>query len=981
MASPNVLTLCSFNMFGFRNGANILKEICGSHILAAVQEHWLREDEFDKLALIHHDFTFYAASGMKQAAANAILKGRPYGGVAFLWHKSINGFIVPISSSPDGRCIVIQMRFGNMEFLLFNVYFPCYDNSQAYKDEISLLTAFIESTLTSNRYSEAIIMGDMNFDITPGHAGYDIFNSLLCNANMSSCDDLVNGSIFTPTYFNEALKASSRIDHFFVSNELKHCVNSATVIVNDALCFSDHRPISLHLDLAKSSLYVQAINVQRTTIAQEKPKTYRLRWDKGSLSDYYNTTRDELARLCFDESLACCSDNCSSDMHKSAINKYYLDIVRVLTESERACIPRIPCNALKPFWNDFLDELKQKSIFWHSIWCNAGRPQSGHIYIIKNNCKFKYKMAIKKAFADYENQYNDDILKHFLNKKTPEFWKSWACKMHSKVEKDVFIDGSKDDLHVANAFATQFKSVYYNSGDNENAKSEFCNLVSAMPDDVLNPSTLLTVELIDVCMRKLKLGKALGGDGLGGEHLMYACPTIVIHLRKLFLSMAKHCYVPDDFGGGTIIPLIKDKLGNANDVNNYRGITLIPVISKLFELVLCEICNPFLQTDDLQFGFKKGLGCTSAIFLLQESVEYFLANGSSVYAASLDIKKAFDTVNHFRLFSSLIKSNVPKWVVLILANWYSKLFVCVRWRNTLSSSFSVLSGVRQGSAISPALFNKFVNDFVVNLKNCNAGCVINGRFVGAILYADDLIIISPTVSGLQKMLSCCEVTSNDIDLEFNCKKCGCIAIGPASKYCISGMSLCNDVVSWSNSFKYLGVNFVAGKKLTVDINPIKRKFYVACNCILGKAKCLDDLVKLSLMESYCLPMLTYATVSMKLSSVQVSDLNACWNSVYRRIFGFNKWESVRVFINGIGRLDFQHLRVYLCLKFFSRGIISANIPFANAMNLFCHSDAFIKLCCDTGLRISSLKEFNSISFAMLKKSVLKTFGATCISQT
>ena len=63
---------------------------------------------------------------------------------------------------------------------------------------------------------------------------------------------------------------------------------------------------------------------------------------------------------------------------------------------------------------------------------------------------------------------------------------------------------------------------------------------------------------------------------------------------------------------------------------------------------------------------------------------------------------------------------------------------------------------------------------------------------------------------------------------------------------------------------------------------------------LGKAKCLDDLIKLSLMESYCLPILTYATVSMKMSQVQINDLNACWNSVYRRIFGFNKWESVRV---------------------------------------------------------------------------------------
>ena len=92
------------------------------------------------------------------------------------------------------------------------------------------------------------------------------------------------------------------------------------------------------------------------------------------------------------------------------------------------------------------------------------------------------------------------------------------------------------------------------------------------------------------------------------------------------------------------------------------------------------------------------------------------------------------------------------------------------------------------------------------------------------------------------------------------------------------MSLCNDVIKWSNSFKYLGVNFVADKKLAVDIIPIKRKFFVACNCILGQAKCIDDLIKLSLMESYCLPILTYATVSIKLSQALVSNLNACWNS-------------------------------------------------------------------------------------------------------
>ena len=123
------------------------------------------------------------------------------------------------------------------------------------------------------------------------------------------------------------------------------------------------------------------------------------------------------------------------------------------------------------------------------------------------------------------------------------------------------------------------------------------------------------------------------------------------------------------------------------------------------------------------------------------------------------------------------------------------------------------------------------------------------------------------------MLSCCEVISKNLGLEFNCKKCSCTAIGPAFQYSIAGMSLCNDVINWSNSFKYVyhGVNFVADKKLSVDIISIKRKFFVACYCILGKTKCIDDLIKLSLMESYCLPILTYATVSMKLSQAQVSD--------------------------------------------------------------------------------------------------------------
>ena len=84
----------------------------------------------------------------------------------------------------------------------------------------------------------------------------------------------------------------------------------------------------------------------------------------------------------------------------------------------------------------------------------------------------------------------------------------------------------------------------------------------------------------------------------------------------------RHQFVPDNFGAGVIVPVVKDKSGNLNDINNYRPITLIPIISKLFECVIMELCNDYLVTDDLQFGFKKGRSCNDAIFAVKSTVNY-----------------------------------------------------------------------------------------------------------------------------------------------------------------------------------------------------------------------------------------------------------------------------------------------------------------------------------------------------------------------
>jgi retron-type reverse transcriptase len=126
----------------------------------------------------------------------------------------------------------------------------------------------------------------------------------------------------------------------------------------------------------------------------------------------------------------------------------------------------------------------------------------------------------------------------------------------------------------------------------------------------------------------------------------------------------------------------------------------------------------------------------------------------------LDIKKAFDSVVHDKLFASLENTGLPGPVVEIIRNWYSKLTVNVRWGNCFSDIFAVLNGTRQGSVISPTLFNVFVNLFIVQLRKLNAGCVVRSLYIGCLLYADDIIILCPSIKGLQYMLNNCAITAD-----------------------------------------------------------------------------------------------------------------------------------------------------------------------------------------------------------------------------
>ena len=108
-----------------------------------------------------------------------------------------------------------------------------------------------------------------------------------------------------------------------------------------------------------------------------------------------------------------------------------------------------------------------------------------------------------------------------------------------------------------------------------------------------------------------------------------------------------------------------------------------------------------LHTHYKQFCFKKGMGCSHALYTVRQVVERFIKGGNTVNLCAIDLSKAFDKVNHHVLLTKLIKRNLPVDLLDILENWFKSCFSSVEWLHVFSPIFVIKFGVRQGSVLSP----------------------------------------------------------------------------------------------------------------------------------------------------------------------------------------------------------------------------------------------------------------------------------------
>lgn len=290
-----------------------------------------------------------------------------------------------------------------------------------------------------------------------------------------------------------------------------------------------------------------------------------------------------------------------------------------------------------------------------------------------------------------------------------------------------------------------------------------------------------------------------------------------------------------------------------------------------------------------------------------------------------------------------MKRNFPRFFIEILVNWFNKSFGMVRWKNEVSKCVKINSGVKQGGILSPFLFNIFVDDVIATLAKSKKGCFFNFMCVNAIMYADDLILLSISVSDLQHLVNLCVIEFKLIGLEINAKKSSCIRIGNrfTTKACpiiLNGVEM-----PWKQELEYLGVCIVSAKRFTLNWQKNKHKFFRALNGIFCKVGTQSSVaVTSNLIESCCTPILMYASECINWNSSSLKIMDNAYNQIYHKIFKSfdnNVIASCQFFL---GQLPFELKMICRKFNFMQKLKKSDNCT----IRFLCHGDMDNSGLCD-----------------------------------
>lgn len=722
-----------------------------------------------------------------------------------------------------GNCLVCEL--GGSELAVVAVYrSPSLNSNSNFNSFLSHLDGVYSSI---SRYSNIVLMGDMNLDLCPTNRSDRTVDYLMLNASHGLLP-----THLTPTRLERCL------DHIFLKSNL----SSTSLILESHI--TDHKPIFLNIsnfDSPRKSLH-KVTRLDYPAIIADL--------ENLDFSPMYNT--DDVNT----------STNIFIDTVTSIVSKH----------SFQVNVPRKK-HVIKPWITPGLLRCIQNRDRMH---INANKSPDN---IILKNTYTRYRNFCNDLLRKLRTAYDANELKK-ANNCPRKLWQTINSitnrhKPHSGPSELLDLkDNHRSSINEVCHFFSSIGSVLANNITSQRHASNMPATHLSTPyhsPQFVQANSLALIEVseseVEALILQLRDRSAVGWDGLSPLLLKCTRHVLVPHITFLCNLSLRTGVFPDAFKKAIIHPIYKG--GDRNCVTNYRPISVLPALSKVLERILNNQLRRFLDKFQIissnQYGFRSNLSTEDAVLELTQSVARKLDNNIKCLGIFLDLSKAFDTVSIPNLLSKLEVVGVRGITLDLFRSYLTNRKQCVKIDADLSDEDTISYGVPQGSVLGPTLFLVYVNDLCkMNLPNCNIYA-----------YADDTAIVvhGPTwgmvKESAEAAMSSIMIWLNSNLLTLNINKTTFIPFGlrrgssPGSDFTLGAHS-CHDpsllcscpTISRSSSVKYLGVHIDCGlrwdKQIEVltsrtmrlihiikslrdaaDLATLKMIYFSLCQAILG----------------------------------------------------------------------------------------------------------------------------------------------------
>ena len=393
-----------------------------------------------------------------------------------------------------------------------------------------------------------------------------------------------------------------------------------------------------------------------------------------------------------------------------------------------------------------------------------------------------------------------------------------------------------------------------------------------------------TMEEVKAAIKAMKSGKAGGADGVTAEMLKAEETQTPRLLMCIFRKIWGSETIPEAWKTGFIVKL--PKKGDLGERNNWRGVTLLPITSKVFSKIIhttmAETLDEYIRQE--QAGFCHGRSCSDHIFTLRPILEQSKEWNAPLYANFIDFEKAFDSIHRDCLWKILRYYGIPSKLVNVIKMLYNDFKSQVICNTALTDAFSVITGVKQGCILSPFLFILGI-DWVLKQVTSDGRRGIRWTLTSVLEdldYVDDIALLAHRHQDMQAKTNALATTAGSVGLNINTKKTRHLGMNSRTN---ESITVNGEVVDEVDHFTYLGSKVSTSgdgeEELLVRISKASQAFA----SLRGnwRSKKISQKTKIRFFKSNVLSTPLYSAESWKMTKTISHKLEVFQNRCLRRI--------------------------------------------------------------------------------------------------